>query len=253
MAEGDTIHRLARRLQAGLGNRLIDRAEAPDPRSPVRARASELEGRALERVEARGKHLLMTFSDGLAVHSHLGINGTWKVRPDGPPPGGRPWLLLASGRAASAQFGGKLLRVVSVSRLRNDPGLAQLGPDPLGPDFESEAAVRRLRAAGDIREVGDALLDQRVIAGIGNAIRTEACFRARVSPWRRLGDLEADEAAALVGHSERIMRASLESGRRPRSIYRTGGRPCPACGTPIRSRGQGDANRIAYWCDHCQA
>ena len=112
--------------------------------------------------------------------------------------------------------------------------------------------ARRLLAVGSDREVGDALLDQRVIAGIGNAIRTEACFRARVSPWRRIGDLDADEAAGLIGHSERVMRLSLEGGTRPRSIYRATGRACPVCGTTIRSRGQGDANRIAYWCDGCQ-
>jgi len=252
VAEGDTIHRLARRLDAALGGHLIDVAEAPDRRSPVHSRAAELRGRTLERVEARGKHLLASFSDGVALHSHLGINGRWVVRPGGPAPRGRPWILLGSSDAVAAQFGGKLLRVTSESRLRNDPGLLQLGPDPLAADFDREAAARRLLAVGSDREVGDALLDQRVIAGIGNAIRTEACFRARVSPWRRIGDLDADEAAALIGHSERVMRLSLEGGTRPRSIYRATGRACPVCGTTIRSRGQGDANRIAYWCDGCQ-
>ena len=252
MAEGDTIHRHARGIEAALGDHLIDLASAPDPRSPARARASELAGRTLERVEARGKHLLLFFSGGLAVHSHLGINGSWVVRPAGPRPRRRAWLLLTSDAAVAAQFGGKLLRVVSESRLRADPGLLQLGPDPLGPRFDRPSAARRLLAEGG-REVGDALLDQRVIAGIGNAIKAEACFRARVSPWRRADQLTFDEADALIGQAERVMRAGLESGRRPRSVYRAAGRPCPACGTPIRSRGQGDANRTAYWCERCQS
>jgi endonuclease VIII len=252
VAEGDTVHRVASRLEAALGGRLIDLAEAPARRSPVHRDVGGLHGRELERVEARGKHLLASFSGGLALHSHLGINGRWTIRPGGPPPRGAPWIALGADRTVAAQFGGRLLRLVPEARLRNDLGLAQLGPDPLAPGFDREAATRRLLAAGPDREVGDALLDQRVVAGIGNAIRAEACFRAGVSPWRRLGDLDRDEAAALVGASERVMRVSLERGRRPRSIYRAAGRPCPVCGTAIRSRGQGDANRIAYWCDRCQ-
>jgi endonuclease-8 len=252
VAEGDTIHRAARRLDAVLGRRTIERGAAPSPRSPIHGRAAELEGRTLDRVEARGKHLIAGFSGGLALHSHLGVDGRWLIRANRRPPRGRPWLLLASGEAVAAQFGGKLLRLVSESRIRNDPALARLGPDPLAPGFELDAAAARLLRTGPGREVGDALLDQTIVAGVGNAIRNEACFRARISPWRPVGELGGAEADRLVAECRAVMEAGMATGRRPRSVYRQANRPCPRCGTAIRSRGQGDANRIAYWCPGCQ-
>jgi endonuclease-8 len=253
MPEGDTIHRAARRLSAALGGRVVELAEAPDRRSPLHHRAGELRGRRIERVEARGKHLLIHFSGDAVIHSHLGANGRWLVRGDGRLPLGSPWLVLGSGRAVGAQLGGRLLRLVSESRVRNDPGLTQLGPDPLSGDFDRKDAVRRLLRAGRGLEVGDALLDQRIIAGLGNAIRNEVCFAARISPWRRVDELEPEEADGLIRESERLMRSSLARGSRPHRVYRAARRRCPRCGEQIRSRGQGDANRVAYWCPGCQA
>jgi endonuclease VIII len=252
MPEGDTIHRLADRLRTAMAGREIELAEAPNPRSPIHHRAQELRGRTLEGAEARGKHLLVHVSGAITLHSHLGMNGRWRIAADGRLPHGRPWLLLASGRAVAAQSGGQILRLVSESRARNDPGLMQLGPDPLGSEFDLDEAVLRLREMGRGRELGEALLDQRIIAGIGNAIRTEACFQAGVSPWRAVGDLDAEEAERVLLANQRVMRIGLERGRRPRSIYRGTREPCPRCGGEIRSRGQGDANRTAYWCPSCQ-
>lgn len=252
MPEGDTIHRAAERLRVALAGREIERAEAPNPRSPLASRAGELHGLVLDDVEARGKHLIAHFSGGVALHSHLGMNGRWFITADGRLPYGKPWLTIASGRAIASQKSGKLLRLVSESRLRNDPGLMQLGPDPLEAGFDAELAAERLLRSGAAREVGDALLDQRVIAGIGNVIRNEACFRAGVSPWRQIGELEPDEAVRLVKESEWVMRRALVTGRRPSVIYKAAGRRCPRCGGRVSSRGQGDANRIAYWCSHCQ-
>jgi endonuclease-8 len=181
------------------------------------------------------------------------MNGRWSIAADGRVPMGRPWILLASGRGIAAQFGGKLLRLVSESKLRNDPGLMQLGPDPLGPGFDPQEAARRILTAGADREIGDVLLDQRVIAGIGNAIRNEALFRAGIDPRRRINDLEPEEAEDLVEVNRRIMEISVRRGRRPRSIYRNARRGCPNCGGRISVRGQGDANRTAYWCERCQS
>ena len=253
MPEGDTIHRAAQRLNAALGGREIGLAEAPSPRSPIHRRAGELQGRRFEEAEARGKHLLAHFSGGLVVHSHLGMNGKWRISADGRRPYGRPWLVLGSGRSVASQTGGKLLRIVSETRARNDPALRQLGPDPLRPGFDAEAAARRLLDSGRGREVGDALLDQRIVAGIGNAIRNEACFAAQISPWHPVDGLSVAQARRLIAESERIMRVSVAEGRRPRRIYRAPSRRCPACGGPISSRGQGDDNRTAYWCARCQA
>ena len=196
MPEGDTIHRAARRMDAALRGREMAMADAPNPRSPIHGRAKKLEGSVLERVEARGKHLLAHFSTGDVIHSHLGMNGRWFIAADGRMPYGKPWLVLSSGRGIASQTGGKLLRLISESRVRNDPGLAQLGPDPLGSSFDVAEAASRMRRLGAGREIGDALLDQTIIAGIGNAIRNEALFRAGVSPLHNVEDLKLRPARA---------------------------------------------------------
>ncbi len=179
MPEGDTIHLVAARINAALAGKRIELADAPNPRSPLHNRAAELQGATLEEVEAFGKHLVAHFSNELALHSHLGMNGRWFVTADGRLPYGRPWLRMAAGRAVASQNGGKILRIVSESRLRNDPGLRRLGPDPLRPGFDLAEAVERLRRLGAGREIGDALLDQGILAGVGNAIRVEALYEAR--------------------------------------------------------------------------
>lgn len=253
MPEGDTIHRIARRIDIALVGKRLERIEAPNPRSPLHARVAELQGASIERAEARGKHLLLHMSGERVVHSHLGMNGRWFVTADGRLPYGRPWLLLASGPALASLHGSKLLRLVSSARARNDPALAQLGPDPLAADFDQLAAGRRLLAWEPTEKVGAALLDQRLWAGIGNVIRIEALHLARVSPWRPVAELSQDEAVDLARHSRWIMATAVREGRRPKRIY--GGlarRPCPRCGGRIRRHGQGDDNRVTYWCEHCQ-
>ncbi|UJA21581.1 hypothetical protein HJD18_16060 [Thermoleophilia bacterium SCSIO 60948] len=252
MPEGDTIHRAADRLRAALEGREMRLADAPNPRSPIHARARELTGRRLVSVEARGKHLIAHFSGDLAIHSHLGMNGRWRITADGRLPYGKPWLLLAAGRGIASQKDGKLLRLVSESRIRNDPGLRQLGPDPLRADYEHDVAVARVRSLGEGREIGDVLLDQRVIAGIGNALRNEALYLSGVSPWRRTDTLTDDELELIVSENERIMKISIVRGKRPRSIYKANKFGCPRCRGEVLSRGQGDANRTAYWCPNCQ-
>jgi endonuclease-8 len=248
--EGDTIHRAAERINTALGGREIGLAEAPNPRSPLHRRASELRGRTLEEAEARGKHLLVHFSGDLVLHTHLGMNGKVFVDADGRLPYGRPWWTLASGRAVAAQTGAKLLRLTSETRTRNDPALMQLGPDPLRPGFDVGAATSRLRELGRGRDVGDAVLDQRIIAGIGNVIRNEALFRARIDPFRKVDELSDSEFELVVAENEAVMRESMARGRRPHAIYRA--RRCPNCGGPVSARGHGDDNRTAYWCAACQ-
>jgi endonuclease VIII len=252
MPEGDTIHRLARRLESTIGGSEIVRADAPNPRSPVHGRVDQLSGRVLESTEARGKHLLLHFSDGLAIHSHLGMSGRWRVAGGGARPFGNPWLVLSTGRAVASQSGGQILRLAPESRLRNDPVLARLGPDPLAADFDLGGAAQRLRSAGAGLDIGEALLDQAIVAGIGNAIRNGALFASRISPWRPVAELGQEEAERALNESRRIMRAALETGRRPPSIYRAERRGCPACGGRVSVRGQGDANRTTYWCERCQ-
>ena len=126
-----------------------------------------------------------------------------------------------------------------------------LGPDLLAESTEVEDVVCRLRS-DPTRLVGEALLDQRVVAGIGNMWLAEALWQARVSPWRRLEEVSDAQLGAALGWARDAMRASVRGVRARRTAYRRAGRPCPRCGTPIESRGLGEANRTAYWCPRCQ-
>ena len=180
------------------------------------------------------------------------MNGRWFVRADGRASYGRPWLELGAGPALANQNGGKILRMTSAARARNDPVLLQLGPDPLRPGYDREAAAERLLDYEPSVPVGEALLDQTLIAGIGNVIRIEACFLPGISPWRPVGELKPDEAWSIVNANSWVMETSLATGRRPKQIYGRARRPCARCGGRVMTRGQGDDNRVTYWCEGCQ-
>ncbi len=253
MAEGDSLVRIAQKLRPVLLDRTIVSASAPNARSSLRAHASRLEGRRVSRIETRGKHLLIHFDEGLTLHSHLGMNGGWRIDDGG---FGRPersaWLLLETDGARIAQFGGTTLRLVRTVELARDPRLASLGPDILADDLDFVVAASRLRAGPD--QVGVALLDQTVVCGIGNIFKSEACFDAQLDPWRPVASLAEDEAERLIEITRHQMLEAVETGRRPGRIYKKAGRPCPRCrATAIKSRGQGDENRTTYWCPRCQS
>ncbi len=251
MAEGDTVLRAARRLEQTLGGAEVT-VSSPNPRGRI-AGLERVDGRRLDGVEAHGKNLLLRFGD-LVLHSHLGMNGAWHVYHRGGPwrkPAAAAWAVLRGEEWEAVQFGGPTLRVLRAGAVRLDPQLSALGPDILAEEFDLAEAMRSLRAGGDI-EVGEALLDQRRVAGIGNIFKSEACFAARLDPWRRLGELsDAELERALLAAREQMLSAVAE-GRHERAVYRRAGRPCPVCGTPVASRGQGDANRTTYWCRRCQ-
>jgi endonuclease-8 len=251
MAEGDTILRAARRLDAALRGETVA-VSAPNPRGRATG-VERLDGATLEGVEARGKNLVLRFGE-LVLHSHLGMNGAWHVYRRGAPwrkPRRSAWAVLAAPEAEAAQFGGKTLRVLRASHLAADPWLAALGPDILAPDLDLGEAVRSLRA-DPRRELGDALLDQSLIAGIGNIFKSEALFAARLDPWATVADTTDSALERLLAAARALMLESVASGRHPHAVYRRRGRPCPLCRGPIASRGQGDENRTTYWCPHCQ-
>ncbi|HJQ73419.1 MAG TPA: hypothetical protein VJ814_00935, partial [Gaiellaceae bacterium] len=131
-------------------------------------------------------------------------------------------------------------------------GALRLGPDILGEPPDYATMLRRLRSEASEREVGEALLDQRLVAGIGNLWKAEALWEARVSPWRSLGDVGEVELRAVLEAAHALMRRSVEGPRPPRRVYRRPGRPCPRCGGVVRSAPQGDNARTAYWCPGCQ-
>jgi endonuclease-8 len=245
MPEGDSIHRVAQRLQPLVGEKL--EVETPHPRARVTDIASRLDGRRLLGVEAVGKNLLLRFEDGLVLRSHLRMKGRWQVleRNGTNTRRGMPWLVLRGEKTEAILWHGPVLEL-------DDTRVRRLGPDILAEPPDLEEMVKRMRATGKSLAIGEAVLDQRLVAGIGNMWRAEALWRAQVSPWTRVGALSDAELRAVLTEAAQLMRRSLDSGLRQRAVYRQAGRPCPRCGTPITSRGQGDANRIAYWCPTCQ-
>jgi endonuclease VIII len=242
MPEGDSLHRAARRLQVLVGETV--EVESPNPRAAATGVAEQLDGRRLEGVEAVGKNLLLSFEGGLVLRSHLRMSGRWTVRARGSVTRGRPWLVLRGRGREAVLWGGPVLEL-------NRRAVRRLGPDILARPPDLDRMVANLRLAGR-REVGDAILDQRLVAGIGNMWKAEALWRAGVSPWRPVGETSDAQLRAVLEQAARLMRHSVDTGREEREIYRNAGRPCPRCRTPIDSRGQGDANRMAYWCPLCQ-
>lgn len=243
MPEGDSLHRAARRLQPLVGETV--EVETPHPRAAATGVAEQLDGRRLEAVEAVGKNLILRFEGGLVLRSHLRMSGRWTVRARGAARRGRPWLVLRGGAREAVLWGGPVLEL-------NARAVRGLGPDILGRPPDLKAMIAGFRRVHQRRAIGDALLDQRVVAGIGNVWKAEALWCARVSPWRSLRDVTDEELGRVLREAARLMRRSVEGGREERAVYRAAGRPCPRCSTPIESWGQGDANRMAYWCPGCQ-
>jgi endonuclease VIII len=243
MPEGDALHRAAQLLQVLVGEQL--EVETPHPRARVTRVAERLDGRRLVAVEAVGKNLLLRFEGGLVLRSHLRMSGRWQVLPRNGKRQGTPWLVLRGAKSEAVLWNGPVLEL-------DESHVRSLGPDILADPPDLDAMLAKLRGADPLMAIGVALLDQRLVAGIGNLWRAEALWRARISPWRPLGELKDEEICTALKEAAQLMRRSLDSGLRERAVYRRAGRPCLRCGTPVRSRGQGDANRIAYWCPDCQ-
>jgi endonuclease-8 len=242
--EGDSLHRAARQLQALVGQRI--EASSPHPRAQAEGVAEAVDGRTLESVDAIGKNLLFRFDGGVVLRSHLRMSGRWSLRPRGERRTGRPWLVLAGDRVEGVLWNGPVLEL-------HARALARLGPDILAFPPRFDLMLERLRAAEQGRWFGETLLDQSIVAGIGNMWLAEALWSARVSPWRRLRDVGEDERLEALESSAALMRAALDRGRTSsRRVYRRAGRPCPRCGTRVAAWGQGDDNRTAYWCPACQ-
>jgi len=243
MPEGDSLHRAARKLQMLVGEQVA--VETPHPRAAAERVAERLDGRRLLGVEAIGKNLLLSFEGGLVLRSHLRMSGRWQVVERGASRHGKPWLVLTGEEREALLWNGPVLELTSRATRR-------LGPDILAEPPDLAAMVANLRRAQPSRELGDALLDQRLVAGIGNVWKAEALWRAQLSPWLGLGEASDEELERVLVEASRLMRASLDRGRNERAVYRKAGRPCPRCGERIHSRGQGDDNRTAYWCPGCQ-
>jgi endonuclease-8 len=258
--EGDTIHHAAGRIRPVLEGHVPDALETPHPRFARDRWPERLAGQAVRSVDTHGKHLFLRFEGGLTIHSHLRMTGAWRVVEAGrrwPRPARAAWLVLRRGERTVVQFDGPLLELMTESRTRFDQRIAGLGPDILAPEFDYERYLRRLREDDPTRPIGDAVIEQRIVAGIGNMWKAEACFEAGIDPWRPTGTVSDAEAVAIVDAARPRMQASARDGdqRRHRRVYGRAGLPCPRCGAAsrIRAKGQGDDNRRTFWCPRCQS
>lgn len=253
MPEGDIVWLTARRLDAALRGRALT---AADLRVPALATA-DLRRRVVLGVAARGKHLLARLDDGRTLHSHLGMAGAWRVGPTGGRLGAPAHAVRAVLVAGEVSAVGLRLRVLELLDTAAEArAVGHLGPDPLGEDWDAAAALARLAARPE-RPIGEALLDQRVVAGLGTIYRAEALFCAGVNPWTPVGAVA--DPAAVLGHARRLLLANREDwrqdtrdGRRGQWVYERAGLPCRRCGTIVRRGELGDPARRVFWCPACQ-
>ena len=256
MPEGDTIRYAVNRMRPVLEGE-VPVVETPHPRHTFDRWPERLAGQRVVSVDAHGKHLFIRFEGDLVLHSHLRMTGSWATYEEGrrwrrSPR--RAWLVLRARNHAVVQFDGPVLELLTESRTRFDRRLALLGPDILAPQLDEAEFLRRLRADDQTRPIGDALLDQRTIAGIGNLWKDEGCHAARIDPWRPTGAVSDAEALAVVAATRPRMQQSARDGFPARGVqvYGLAGRPCPRCGGIIQQRQQGLGNRLTYWCPGCQ-
>ncbi|MGW7109263.1 Fpg/Nei family DNA glycosylase [Streptomyces xanthophaeus] len=260
MPEGDSVHRAASRLHAALAGEPLILSDLRVPRFAT----ADLTGRTTLEVVPRGKHLLARFEGGLTLHSHLRMDGAWHVFPAGAPWRGGPAYEIRAllGTAAHTAVGYRLPVLELLRTADEERAVGHLGPDLLGPDWDPARAAANLLAVPG-RPLGEALLDQRNLAGIGNIYKSELCFLAQVTPWTPVGALPDPEATLprIAAAAQRLLAANTgEHGRRNTTgsrrpgqelfVYGRARRPCLRCGTPVREAPQDD--RPTYWCPSCQ-
>ncbi len=272
MPEGDTIFRTARTLHRALAGHAIVRFESVLPALNRVDEDTPLAGRIVERVAAAGKHLLMHVSGGLVLRTHMRMNGSWHIyRP------GERWqrprremrIAIATREFVAVAFNVPVAEIIRARDLRRHDELRRLGPDLLDPAFDGAEALRRLRAR-PAATVAGALLNQRVLAGIGNVYKSEVLFACGVHPFARVRDLPDQALSRLIDTARRLLLANVAEGApsiRRAGERRTTGRlnpgqglwvygrarlACRRCGTPIAVRADGPEARLTYWCPTCQ-
>lgn len=255
MPEGDTIHRATASLGRALIGCEVIRFDAPGstgPRPPT--------GSRITAVEARGKHVLIRFSGGMVLHTHMRMTGSWHLYPkDATVPRSRGPVrarIETSDRVAVC-FAAPVVELLGERALARHPVLSALGPDltAAAPDLD-EALARVARLPADT-PVGVALLDQRTASGVGNVYRSEVLWACGLDPFRPVGALDADTVRGLLITAHDLLRRNQQAVRRTTvpqglAVYRRAGRPCRRCSTPIRARRLGEQARTCWWCPSCQ-
>ena len=272
MPEGDSVFQTARALSAALAGSQLIEAQIRHPRYAT----VDLVGRTVLEVASVGKHLFVRFDEGLSMHNHLRMDGSWRISAPGErwrAPGHQVRVVLGTARRVA--LGVRVHDLAFVRTAREQELVGHLGPDLLGADWGEESvaeATRRLGVDAD-REIGLALLDQTIMAGIGNVYRSELCFLLGVSPWVPVGSVEAERAVRLA--RTLLLRNATTPIRnttgdrtpgRQLWVYGRAGRPCLRCGTAVRSAEQGSSaeqgnsaargkdapSRVTWFCPKCQ-
>jgi len=244
LPEGDTIWRTAAALRRRIGGKVVDEARP--------AAIARLKGRRVEAVEPNGKHLLMRFEGGIALHSHMRMTGSWHVYRPGErwrQPEWRATAVLRFDDVVAVCFAAPVMELVRDAQA----AVAHLGPDILADPFDPDAVIVRARRSG-APTLGELLLEQQVCAGVGNIYKCEALWALGLDAWMRPAELDNGRLRQLYLTARDLMRRNLVTpiARQRHAVHGRGGRPCPRCGTPIRIRAQGHQARLTYYCPRCQ-
>ena len=261
MPEGDNVFRAATALRKALQGARVLRFDAADAMVRRAIEEKPLAGERIESVGARGKNLLVRFDDGRLLRTHLRMHGSWHLYRAGerwrrPPNHARVAIETDSGFVAVC-FDAPVVQLGTHFVMRD---LEKLGPDATTDQFDAAEAARRLRSRPDLT-IGEGLLLQRAMAGVGNVIKAEALFLCGQDPFQRVGDVSDDRLAALIDAAHRLLVSNRESGPRASRnaltgsrlwVYGRSGKPCLRCGTTIAMRRQGALARSTYYCPRCQ-
>ena len=273
MPEGDTIFRAARTLHRALAGKPVVHFESVYPALTRIHEDSPLTNQRVDGVTAAGKHILMRFSDGWILRTHMRMNGSWHIyRP------GERWqrprrdmrIVVATADFVAVGFNVPVAEFIQDKDLHRHAELRQLGPDLLGNTFDGEEAMRRIRVRPDDL-VADVLLNQRVVAGVGNVYKSEVLFACGIDPFARIRDLPDETLHCLLTKARALLLANVHTPVAPMTtyagyrrttgrdnpaerlwVYSRSGRPCRKCGSPIQSRKHGPDARLTYWCPDCQ-
>ena len=273
MPEGDSIFRAARSLHRALAGRIVSRFESVFAHLTNSLEDRPLVGQVVERVDARGKHLLIWFSGGAVLRTHMRMHGSWHLyRP------GERWqrprhdmrIVLETPEIVAVAFNVPIAELETAATIDHAEPLRDLGPDPLRADFDAAAAIARLQDRGGM-EIADAILDQQAIAGIGNIYKSETLFASRINPFAPVSALTREQLEVIVATAAKFMRANIGENHRGMAtyaglrrttgrfdpgarfwVYGRAGKPCRRCGTPISRTKQGPYARSTYWCSRCQ-
>lgn len=267
MPEGDTIFRAARTLHQALAGKVVTRFETVLPKLARVDDQTPVTGRRIERVEAVGKNLIVAFTGDLFLRTHMRMNGSWHIyRP------GERWqrsrrdmrVLIETEDFVAVGFNIPIAEFHTARTLARTDDVRLLGPDLLGSSFDAEEIVRRMRARPR-SEIANVLLNQRVLAGIGNVYKSEALFIAGVNPFASVESLDDSALNRIIAISKKLLRYNVRPDTNARIttnalraddslyVYGRAGKPCRRCGTPIERRAQGTDARLTYWCPKCQA